>query len=244
MKQSTFQSADPAGPHVAIVMGGSDRWASAQGRRGALGHLKGFEAVRAVVNAAVSQGVRALTLFAFTPEDWDRPEREVRLLMRLLARYLRRDARPLAGRGVRLCVIGRRDRLSPGLVTAIEEAERVTAEGKALTVRIAVDYSSRQALLDAMRSVVRRSAAAPTREEVAALLGQAMHMDCPSCDVDLLIRTGGDRNLGDFLLWECAYAELLFTPTPWPDYTASHLAEALKEFRNRDRRFGNVKKAG
>jgi undecaprenyl diphosphate synthase len=145
---------------------------------------------------------------------------------------------------VALRVVGRRDRLAPHLVRAIERAEAETASGRRLTLRLAVDYSSRQMLLEALRGAAHHAGGDLSRPDVATLLGRAMHAEGPSPDVDLLIRTGGERRLSDFLLWECAYAELLFTPVMWPDYDGAQLAAALRDFHARDRRFGNVARAG
>jgi undecaprenyl diphosphate synthase len=244
MEQSTFPEPQIRGLHVAIIMDGNGRWATARGRRREWGHRRGAEAVRRVVEAAPGLGIRTLTLYAFSSDNWKRPEREVRLLMRLFERYLGKESASLAQNGVALRVVGRRDRLAPELVAAIERAEAETASGRRLTLRLAVDYSSRRMLLEALRKVVVRPGGELGRPDVAALLGEAMHAGGPSPDVDLLIRTGGERRLSDFLLWECAYAELLFTPVMWPDYDAGHLAAALQDFRARDRRFGSVAKAG
>jgi undecaprenyl diphosphate synthase len=197
-----------------------------------------------VVEAAPGLGIGTLTLYAFSSDNWKRPEREVRLLMRLFERYLRKESASLAENGVSLRVVGRRDRLEPELVSAIDRAEAETAGGRRLALRLAVDYSSRGMLLEALRGAAARTGGDLGRPEVAALLGEAMHSGGPSHDVDLLIRTGGERRLSDFLLWECAYAELLFTPVMWPDYDAHHLAAALQDFRARDRRFGSVARAG
>ena len=244
MQQSALPEVAPSGLHVAIIMDGNGRWATARGRPREWGHRRGADAVRRVVEAAPGLGIGTLTLYAFSSDNWQRPAREVRLLMRLLLRYLRNEIANLVRNGVRLRVVGRRDRLAPEIVSAIEGAESATAAGRALTLRLAVDYSSRYMLAEALRT-----AAGPGRTEsadphLAALLGEVMHASGPSSDVDLLIRTGGERRLSDFLLWECAYAELLFTPTMWPDYTGKDLAAAVQDFHRRDRRFGNVKRAG
>ncbi len=198
--------------HVAIVMDGNGRWATRRGLPRAAGHRAGAEAVRRVVRGAPGCGITALTLYAFSSDNWTRPAAEVATLMRLFARHLRTETAELAEQGVRLTVIGRRDRLPPSLVTAIAAAEESTAAGARLTLRIAVDYSARAAI------------------RTGALLP----------DVDLLIRTGGEQRLSDFLLWECAYAELWFTERMWPDFGAQHLAAAIHEFHSRDRRFGGL----
>jgi undecaprenyl diphosphate synthase len=225
---------------VAIIMDGNGRWAVARGRPREWGHRHGAEAVRRVVEAAPDLGVRILTLYAFSSDNWQRPAREVSTLMALLRRYLRREAPSLAENGVRLRVIGRRDRLPPTVVAAIESAEAITESGRRMTLRLAVDYSSRHALLEAVRSAVREGACEMQRVDLADLLGRAMNADGPADDVDLLIRTGGEQRLSDFLLWECAYAELCFTPVMWPDFGGAELAAAVREFATRDRRFGRV----
>ena len=236
MTQSTF--------HVAIIMDGNGRWALARGRPREWGHRRGAEAVRRVVEAAPGLGIRTLTLYAFSSDNWLRPAREVTLLMRLLQRYLRRECEEFLENGVRLRVVGRRDRLPPEVVAAIDHAESATASSARMTLRLAIDYSSRYALLEAVRTAARAGTSDVQRADVAELLGQAMHSDGPSPDVDLMIRTGGEQRLSDFLLWECAYAELHFTPTMWPDFTAEDLASALQEFAGRERRFGTVALAG
>jgi undecaprenyl diphosphate synthase len=230
------------GLHVAIIMDGNGRWARARGWARTSGHRAGAEAVRRVVEAAPASGIGTLTLYAFSADNWGRPPREVSLLMRLLRRYLIAEAEKLAERGVRLCVVGRRDRLSPPLRAAVETAEAKTAGGRALTLRLAVDYSSREAILRAARVLnsERRSTSMVTREEFASLLGRAVNDAAPARDVDLLIRTGGEQRVSDFLLWESAYAELYFTRRMWPDFTAGDLAAAVAEFHERERRFGCV----
>jgi undecaprenyl diphosphate synthase len=190
------------------------------------------------VSAAPGLGIGTLTLYAFSSDNWARPAPEVRVLMKLFRRYLRTEIAELKAEGVRLRVVGRRDRLEPELVRLIEEAEAATAGGRRLLLRLAVDYSSRHALLRAVQQATALSDVG--LDEMADLLGTAMHGDGPATDVDLLIRTGGEHRLSDFLLWECAYAELIFTPVMWPDFRGDHLAEAISEFRSRDRRFGRV----
>ena len=237
-EQSTSAHAGGDGLHVAIIMDGNGRWAVARGHRREWGHQKGAEAVRRVVSAAPGLGIRTLTLYAFSSDNWGRPAAEVRLLMRLFHRYLRRETAELVREGVRLTVVGRRDRLDPALVRRIEDAEAATASGRRMFLRLAVDYSSRDVLL---RAATRASMLPEVQlSDMARLLGDAMHADGPAPDVDLLVRTGGERRLSDFLLWECAYAELYFTPVMWPEFHGEHLAEAVAEFRSRDRRFGQV----
>lgn len=224
--------------HVAIIMDGNGRWANARGRPREWGHRHGARAVRRVVEAAPDLGIGTLTLYAFSSDNWQRPAREVGMLMRLFGRYLGTEAEELAAQGVELRVVGRRDRLDPALVHAIERAEELTRGQGRMRLRVAVDYSAR----DLLAAALSEHAPGTTldREDLAALLGRVMNDTCPATDVDLLIRTGGEQRLSDFLLWECAYAELLFTPRMWPDFDADDLARAVEDYRSRDRRFGRV----
>jgi undecaprenyl diphosphate synthase len=223
------------GLHAAIIMDGNGRWANRRGLPRAAGHRAGAAAVRRTIEAAPGLGISTLTLYAFSEDNWSRPAREVSALMRLLGRYLTQEADRCVANGVRLEAIGRRDRLPAPLVALLEDAERKTAHGARLNLRLAIDYSSRQAILDAARRAMldsaRRAAADTSEAQFSALMGP---------DVDLLIRTSGEQRLSDFLLWECAYAELVFTPRMWPDFTAGDLAEAVAEFHRRERRFGAV----
>jgi undecaprenyl diphosphate synthase len=198
--------------HVAIVMDGNGRWATRRRLPRAAGHRAGAETVRRIVRAAPGLGVSALSLYAFSADNWKRPAAEVGTLFRLFARYLAREAPRLAAEDVRLEVIGRRDRLPAPLADAVSRAEADTKAGGGLHLRIAIDYSARAAIT----------------------AGQVLP------DVDLLIRTGGEQRLSDFLLWESAYAELVFTPKMWPDFSAADLTRALDEFRSRERRFGGL----
>jgi len=198
--------------HVAVIMDGNGRWATRRGLPRAAGHRAGVAAVRRMVRAAPDLGITALTLYAFSSDNWSRPPAEVTALMRLFARYLHREVAELVAQSVRLSIIGRRDRLPAALVNAIVDADQATSGGTRLDLRIAVDYSARAA--------IRSGTLLP--------------------DVDLLIRAGGEQRLSDFLLWESAYAELWFTDTMWPDFTATELAGAVQDFRARDRRFGGL----
>ena len=229
----------PAGLHVALIMDGNGRWATARGRPREWGHKNGIRTVRTVVEAAPEMGIGALTLYAFSSDNWSRPRREVQAIMALFRRYLRTETDSLVENGVRLQVVGRRDRLPADLVTAIQQAETATAEGDRLLLRLAVDYSARAALVAAAHVWDRVGDA----EGFATALGRAMHAEGHALDVDLVVRTGGEQRLSDFLLWECAYAELLFVPRMWPDFTAGDLAAAVREFHGRDRRFGAVAEA-
>lgn len=237
MTQSTG-SAPPLGLHVAIIMDGNGRWATRRGLPRIAGHREGAKAVRRVVEAAPSLGIRVLTLFAFSSDNWHRPAGEVNSLMRLFCSYLDSERLRCIENGIRLQVIGRRDRLSPKVLRTIEHAERATECGQEMALRIAVDYSARDAIVRASRAI--GGFATDSRDAFARSLAVAIHADSPARDVDLLIRTGGEQRLSDFLLWECAYAELYFARPMWPDFGVSDLEEALSDFRGRDRRFGRV----
>lgn len=238
MEKSTLNNRTRTGLHVAILMDGNGRWAAAHGWPRSAGHCAGVDAVHRVVRAAPELGIGTLTLYAFSSDNWQRPELEVATLLGLLEDYLLTEAERCAAQGVRIHVIGRRDRLTPSLINAIESAEQMTAEGRMLDLRIAVDYSAREAILRAACWML--SSLEITQEEFARLLGRVTHAGGPVPDVDLVIRTGGERRLSDFLLWESAYAELVFTPKMWPDFAAEDLRAAVQEFSTRERRFGRI----
>jgi undecaprenyl diphosphate synthase len=218
--------------HTAIIMDGNGRWAERRGLPRSAGHRAGAKAVRRIVEEATRGPIDILTLYAFSSDNWSRPPQEVASLMRLLKRYLVSETARCLDNGVRLSVIGRRDRLSRDLVRTIENTERLTAGGTKLHLRLAVDYSARAAIAAA---AARCLSAADFEQKLAA----AVHSDVDA-PVDLLIRTGGERRLSDFLLWESAYAELVFVDTFWPDFDEAAFDSALREFARRDRRFGRV----
>lgn len=225
---------------MAIIMDGNGRWATCRGLPRVAGHRAGVAAARSVVERAPDVGIRWLTLYAFSSDNWSRPAEEVNGIFWLLRAFLRLEAERLRERGARLEVIGRRDRLPNRLLREIDRAESATADGPRLQLRVAIDYSSRDAIA---RAVVEMNGglskgAAHSADSVGHILGRALNAQ--SGDVDLLIRTGGEKRLSDFLLWESAYAELLFTDRMWPDFSADDLDAALKEFRNRERRFGGI----
>jgi undecaprenyl diphosphate synthase len=224
-----------SGLHAAIIMDGNGRWATQRGLPRIAGHRRGVEAIRATAEACPDLGIGTLTLYAFSADNWQRPADEVGGLMRLLRTYLRNETARLARTGTRLSVIGRRDRLPVGIAQAIQAAEAATAAGERLHLRIAVDYSARDAIIAA-------AARLQDPEIGRAGFGQmvAGEMHGSPVDVDLLIRTGGEKRLSDFLLWEAAYAELHFTERMWPEFGEGDLAEAVAEFRRRDRRFGGL----
>jgi undecaprenyl diphosphate synthase len=227
--------------HVAILLDGNGRWAAARGLPRSEGHRAGVAAVRRIVRAASSLGIGTLTLYAFSANNWDRPTGEVTSLLRLLEDYIRSEEAECAAKGIHLRVIGRRDRIPRSLVEAIELAERRTAAGRALELRIALDYSSREAILRAACWMV--SSLEVSDREFSRRLGQVTHGGAPAPDVDLLIRTGGEHRLSDFMLWECAYAELFFTPRMWPEFDAADLEAAVEDFLGRERRFGRLPEA-
>jgi undecaprenyl diphosphate synthase len=229
-------SASCAGMHVGIIMDGNGRWATCRGLPRAAGHRAGIDAVKRIVEAAPGLGIGTLTLYAFSADNWRRPEPEVRALMVLLREYLAAEVATCVRQGVRLRVIGRRDRIALMLRERIERAEAATAGGTRLELRIAVDYSAREAIAAA---AVRCGGDVADRAAFAAALAAATHAG-ETRDVDLLVRTAGEQRLSDFLLWECAYAELWFTPALWPDVDAALLATALDDFHRRERRFGGL----
>jgi undecaprenyl diphosphate synthase len=225
--------------HVAIIMDGNGRWATSRALPRTAGHHTGVRTARSIVEAAVRGGIGTLTLYAFSSDNWARPRPEVVALMRLFRRSLLVESKRCLDNGVRLSIVGRRDRLPASLRQTIMQAEAMTAGGRNLHLRVAVDYSSRDAILRAAAKA--KDLAAPlTRERFAQLLADVDHDPAPVRDVDLLIRTGGEKRLSDFLLWECAYAELVFSPTMWPDFGESDLLDAINEFEARERRFGRV----
>jgi undecaprenyl diphosphate synthase len=223
--------------HAAIIMDGNGRWATRKGMPRQAGHAAGVEALGRIVEAAPTLGIDTLTVYAFSVDNWQRPKAEVGALMGLLRRYVETEVRRLAESGTRLTVIGRRDRLAPDIATAIARAEATTDAGTKLNLRVAVDYSARDAILAA--------AAAAAGSGDLSREGLARHLAREEAhrDVDLLIRTGGEKRLSDFMLWECAYAELYFTDRLWPDFTADDLAAAVSAFRGRERRFGGLSAA-
>jgi undecaprenyl diphosphate synthase len=227
--------------HVAILLDGNGRWAASRGLPRSEGHRAGVAAVRRVVRAVPSLGIGTLTLYAFSSDNWERPAAEVSSLLSLLEDYLRADAPECSAKGVRFRVIGRRDRIPRSLVDAIESAERQTAAGRALDLRIALDYSSREAILRA--SCWMLSSLEVSDREFARRLGQVTNAGGPVTDVDLLIRTGGEQRLSDFMLWECAYAELHFTPRMWPEFEVADLEAAVEDYFSRERRFGRLPEA-
>jgi undecaprenyl diphosphate synthase len=239
--------------HVAIIMDGNGRWAERRGLERTAGHEAGAGTVRRIVEAAALSQVDILTLYAFSSDNWSRPSSEVARLMLLLRQYLENESVRCLQKGVRVIVIGRRDRLSRNILRAIDRTERITADGKSLTLQLAIDYSARDAIARAANGVRPGHPGSTTLSTLdpshsggsdlgnfADRLARAMHSPLRDSSVDLLIRTGGERRLSDFLLWECAYAELIFTDVCWPDFDEPAFHSALQEFHRRARRFGGL----
>nr|WP_267133612.1 isoprenyl transferase [Skermanella mucosa] len=222
-------------------MDGNGRWAKARGLPRTAGHRKGIEAVRRTVEAARELGIPYLTMFGFSSENWRRPEGEVFDLMQLLRFYLRSEIAELHKNGVRLRVIGDRSRLSGDIVTMIENAEELTRGNRELNLTIALSYGARQEIANAARQMVREALAGrldPEDVTEESFSGRLLTRDIP--DPDLLLRTSGEQRISNFLLWQLAYTELVFVDTLWPDFTKRDLEDAIREFNQRDRRYGAV----
>ena len=224
------------GLHVAIIMDGNGRWAQRRGLPRVAGHREGVSAIRRIVTHAPDVGIGQLTLYAFSSDNWRRPVAEVQSIFWLLRAFLRLETNRLRSQGVRLQVIGRRDRIPVAALRAIQESERATVACRRLVLCVAIDYSSRDAITRAAASVIQTEVATPSSDALHPRLAKAMSDQ--SRDVDLLIRTGGEKRLSDFLLWESAYAEFIFTDRMWPDFDEADLDAALEEFKSRERRFG------
>ena len=233
-------SPPPAPPtHVAIIMDGNGRWAASRHLPRLAGHREGARAVRRTIEAAIDQGIGWLTLYAFSSENWRRPEAEVTDLTGLLRQYIRSELAELAAAGVRLRIIGETARFPADIRADLQAAEARTAGNTRLNLTVALSYGARAELAAAARALareVRAGARDPETIDEAALAGRLFTAGMP--DPDLLIRTSGERRLSNFLLWQCAYAEFVFQDVLWPDYDAARLAEALAEFAGRERRFG------
>ena len=230
----------PAPPvHVAIIMDGNGRWAKARGMPRLVGHKRGVESVRDAVKAAQSLGIRYLTLYGFSSENWRRPEAEVKDLMGLLRLYLRSEIAELHREGVRLRIIGQRSRLSDDIRALIDNGERLTHENHTLTLTIALSYGGRDEIAHAAKSIaeaVRAGTIDPADVDEETVARHLFTHDMP--DPDLLIRTSGEKRVSNFLLWQCAYAELVFIDKHWPDFSRDDLESAIREYHGRERRFG------
>ncbi|HEV7613426.1 MAG TPA: polyprenyl diphosphate synthase [Steroidobacteraceae bacterium] len=224
--------------HVAIIMDGNGRWATQRGLPRTAGHVEGAKAVRATVEVAARSDVKTLTLYAFSSANWTRPPAEIAALMRLFGQYLFTETRRCVEQSIRINIIGRRDRLSENLLRSIEQSERSSAAGSGMLLRIAVDYSSQHSVVEAARRAERGKDL--TAEDFHRLLHQVDHCAYPVGEVDLLIRTGSERRLSDFLLWESAFAELHFSDCLWPDFDEQRFRCALEDYSGRQRRFGGI----
>jgi undecaprenyl diphosphate synthase len=238
--QSTWPARDLL--NVAIIMDGNGRWATRRGLPRSAGHRAGADAVRRVIEAAPDLGIGTLTLFAFSSDNWRRPVEEVHGLMWLLRAFLRSETQRFIESGARLTVIGRRDRLTARLRNEIHRVERATASGTKLHVRVALDYSARESIVRA--AALLRPGLDTSVENFDRILAESLSDSPVPGGIDLLIRSGGEKRLSDFLLWECAYAELIFSDQMWPDFDGEELRAAVEEFHHRERRFGGLTTEG
>ena len=237
-----LEPAPPGAPaHVAIIMDGNGRWAASRGLPRVEGHRRGVEAVRRTVRAAIEIGLRYLTIYSFSSENWRRPADEITDLMGLLRRFVRHDLADLHRNGVRVRVIGAREGLSPDIRDLLAEAENRTRGNRGLTLVVAFNYGARQELARAAAQIARDVAEGRLDPRAVDEAAFARRLDTDGIpDPDLLIRTSGEQRLSNFLLWQAAYAELVFTPVLWPDFDRAALEAAIAEFRLRDRRFGGL----
>ena len=228
--------------HAAIIMDGNGRWAAARGLPRSAGHKAGIDALRAAVRAAADFGIEYLTIYSFSTENWSRPKTEVMFLLELLRRFIRQDVAELHASGVRIHVIGDREGLDRSIVTMLEDAEKLTRDNTKLNLVVAFNYGSRQEITRAARAMAADVAAG--KIALADVTPEALdgHLDTAGMPPpDLLIRTGGEQRISNFLLWQCAYAEFVFVPEFWPDFTADIFARAIAEYASRERRFGGLK---
>jgi len=228
--------------HVAVIMDGNGRWASDRGMPRSFGHKQGVEATKRLVKGVREAGIKYLTIYGFSTENWARPRDEVDVLMGLLKSYFNAEISELHAANIRICVIGKREDFAPDIAALLTQAEAITAENDAMTLCIALSYGGRQEIVDTVRQIA-------TRVQLGELSPDAIDLDTLARgletgdlpDPDLIIRTSGELRLSNFLLWQAAYAELYFDPVQWPDYSVEHLATALRSFANRERRFGGLK---
>jgi undecaprenyl diphosphate synthase len=228
--------------HVAVIMDGNGRWASARGLPRSAGHRQGIEAVRRAVKAAGELGIEYLTIYSFSTENWSRPKSEVTFLLELLRRFIRQDVAELHANGVCIRVIGLREGLEPSLVKLLEDAEALTRNNSALTLQVAFNYGSRQEIAQAAaRLVADVKRGVVSDGQITPELFESYLDTAGVPDPDLLIRTGGEERISNFLLWQCAYAEFVFLPEFWPDFNEASMQRAVAEFHERERRFGGLK---
>lgn len=227
--------------HVAIIMDGNGRWAAARGLPRAEGHRRGVETLRRTIRTAGEMGIEIITIFSFSAENWSRPASEVGELMGLLRRFIRNDLAELHKSGVRVRIIGEREGLDPDIARLLTEAEDLTKDNKNLTLVVAFNYGARQEIARAARHIAAEAAAGRLKPEDVGTETVAKFLDAPDLpDPDLIIRTSGEQRLSNFLLWQSAYSELVFLPTYWPDFDRAALEAAIREYQQRERRFGGL----
>ena len=228
--------------HIAIIMDGNGRWAAERGQPRSAGHRQGVEALRRTVRAAGEIGIEILTLYSFSSENWSRPDSEIRFLLEMMRRFIRTDVADLHKNNVRVMMIGGREGLERGILRMIEEAEALTRNNTAQKLVIAFNYGSRQEITRAVETIARKIASGKIAPSDITPVVISNHLDTAGLpDPDLLIRTGGEQRLSNYLLWQCAYTEFVFMPEYWPEFDATMLNRAIAEFRSRDRRFGGIK---
>ena len=231
--------------HIAVIMDGNGRWAKKRGLPRSMGHKKGAESARTIVENAANAGIKYITLFGFSSENWSRPEDEIQELMKLLRKYLRSQTAEFHKKNARLSVIGDRSAFDKDIIELIENAENLTKDNDAIHVIIALNYGGRADIAQAAHKIAIEAAnngIAPNLQDMEDAISQRLYtQDIP--DPDLLIRTSGEQRISNFLLWQCAYAEMVFTPTLWPDFNDKDLQIALDEYASRDRRFGGIKQS-
>ena len=235
-------NAEPKPPvHVAIIMDGNGRWAAARGLPRAEGHRRGVEALRRTIRAAGEIGIEVITIFSFSAENWSRPASEIGELMGLLRRFIRNDLAELHKSNVRVRIIGEREGLEPDIARLLVEAEELTRANDGLTLVVAFNYGARQELMRAARRIAEAAIAGRLEPGEVTMDTVAGFLDAPDLpDPDLIIRTSGEQRLSNFLLWQSAYSELVFVPTYWPDFDRAALEAAIREYQQRERRFGGL----
>jgi undecaprenyl diphosphate synthase len=228
--------------HIAIIMDGNGRWAGARGLPRTAGHKQGIEALRRTVKAAADRGVEFLTIYSFSTENWSRPKPEVAFLLELFRRFVRQDVAELHAAGIRICMIGTRDGLEKSMLKLIVDAETMTAANTGMTLVVAFNYGGRQEMVRAVQSLAQKVAAGDMRSDEISMEAIAGQLDTAAWpDPDLMIRTGGEERISNFLLWQSAYTEFVFVPEYWPDFDAQLLDKAIASYQSRERRFGGLK---
>jgi len=241
--RKALQRAEQGTPrHVAVIMDGNGRWAAARGLPRSAGHKAGIDALRRAVKAAAEIGIEYLTIYSFSTENWARPKSEITFLLDLLRRFIRQDVAELHAAGVRVRMIGDRDNLDGSIVAMLQDAERLTKDNTKLNLVVAFNYGSQQEITRAVKLIAGRVASGELNADAVTPDLVTAHLDTAEIPApDLLIRTGGDQRISNFLLWQCAYAEFVFVPEFWPDFNAEILTQAVNEFASRERRYGGLK---